>query len=290
MTDINAGEQPQPTTRRSTAIALPIVGLIVLVAILWWGFGESLPYGSKTPELSVIADPAEPTPAVEVVAEPAPSVEPEPEPEPEQEPEPEIVPEPPAPPTLSEANGQLSSGLWTFSPSPLTATFVSAPNLIERLVAIIDNLRQGFVPYKLLPVGRPEASFSFIDDGLGVTINPKSFDRYDALAQLISDIDTDALVSAYTAFEVAANEAWDTLGYEAPKLESAVLVALEAIMLAPETDLDARLYKVEANWVYEDPALEALSPLEKQLMRMGPTNSERVKEKAREIRGALLDR
>ena len=288
MTDINSGEQPQPATRRSTAIALPIAGLIVLVAILWWGFGESLPYGSKTPEIPASAAPAEPLPEIEVVAEPTPSVEPEPEPEPE--PESEVVPELPAPPTLSEANGQLSSGLWTFSPNPLIATFVSAPNLIERLVAIIDNLRQGFVPYKLLPVGRPEASFSFVDDGLGVTINPKSFDRYDGLAQLISDFDTDALVSAYTAFEVAANEAWDTLGYETPKLEPAVLAALEAIMLAPETDLDARLYKEEANWIYEDPALEALSPLEKQLMRMGPTNAERVKEKAREIRGALLDR
>ena len=288
MTDINSEEHPQPTTRRSTAIALPIAGLLVLVAILWWGFGESLPYGSKTPEAPAIAAPAEPLPEVEAVAEPTPSVEPEPEPE--QEPEPEVLPELPAPPTLSEANGQLSSGLWTFSPSPVAATFVSAPNLIERVVAIIDNLRQGFVPYKLLPVGRPEAPFSFIDDGLGVTINPKSFDRYDGLAQLFSDIDTDALVNAYTAFEVATNEAWDALGYEAPKLESAVLVALEAIMLAPETDLDARLYKVEANWVYEDPALEALSPLEKQLMRMGPTNSERIKEKAREIRGALLDR
>ena len=286
MTDINSGDHPQPTTRRSMAIALPIAGLIVLVAILWWGFGESLPYGSKTPDLPVIVAPAEPSPEVEVVPEQTSPVEPEPE----QEPEPEFVPELPAPPTLSEANGQLSSGLWTFSPSPLAATFISAPNLIERLVAIIDNLRQGFVPYKLLPVGRPEASFSFIDDGLAVTINPKSFDRYDGLAQLISDIDTDALVGAYTAFEVAANEAWDILGYETPKLKPAVLVALEAIMLAPETVLDARLYKVEANWVYEDPALEALSPLEKQLMRMGPTNSERVKEKAREIRGALLDR
>ena len=288
MTDINSGEQPQPTTRRSRAIALPIAGLLVLVAILWWGFGESLPYGSKTPETPAIAAPAEPLPEIEVVVEPTSSVEPEPEPE--QEPEPEVLSELPAPPTLTEANGQLSSGLWTFSPSPVAATFVSAPNLIERLIAIIDNLRQGFVPYKLLPVGRPEASFSFIDDGLGVTINPKSFDRYDGLAQLISDIDTEALVSAYTAFELAANEAWDTLGYETPKLESAVLAALETVILAPETDLDARLYKVEANWVYEDPALEALSPLEKQLMRMGPINAERVKEKAREIRGALLDR
>ena len=61
-------------------------------------------------------------------------------------------------------------------------------------------------------------------------------------------------------------------------------------MLAPETDVEARLYKVEANWIYEDPVLEALSPLQKQLMRMGPANGERVKEKAREIRGALLDR
>jgi len=42
------------------------------------------------------------------------------------------------------------------------------------------------------------------------------------------------------------------------------------------------------NYKFADPSLEALSPLQKQLVRMGPTNTKRVQDKAKEIRGALL--
>lgn len=284
---------PQRANRRSPlTIALPIFGLLLLVGILWWGFGEKLPYGSKSP--------AEPVTPVATAPIPEPEPEPAPEPEPERldafaaEPEvieePEAVPEPAAPPTLAEANALLANSVEAMSPSPLAVTFAAAPNVIERVVAIIDNLRQGFVPYKLLPVGRPEAPFAFRDDGLAVTMDPTGFSRYDGLSRHISELNSESIVSAFTTFESAVNEAWNALGYEDPNLEGAVLTSLEAIMLAPETPIEARLYKVEANWVYEDPALEALSPLQKQLMRMGPDNAERVKEKARELRGALLDR
>ncbi len=72
--------------------------------------------------------------------------------------------------------------------------------------------------------------------------------------------------------------------------EDAALGALNMILLAPTTDLEARLYKDEANWRYEDDSLETLPALQKQLMRMGPANSAKIQDKARELRGALLDR
>jgi hypothetical protein len=280
---------PQRAKQRSPlTVALPIFGLLLLVGILWWGFSEELPYGSKSPAETV-------TP---VAAVPIPDPEPEPEPQPmvafEAQPqvaeEPKAVAESAAAPTLAEANALLANNVKAMSPSPLAVTFAAAPNLIERVVAIIDNLRQGFVPYKLLPIGRPQAPFAFRDDGLAVTMDPTGFSRYDGLSRHISELNTESIVSAFTTFESAVNAAWNTLGYEDPNLEGALLTSLEIIMLAPETPTEARLYKVEANWVYEDPSLEALSPLQKQLMRMGPDNAERVKEKARELRGALLDR
>ena len=207
MTEPNSAHEPQPANKRAAAIAIPIAGLLVLVAILWWGFGESLPYGSETAETPIIAQTPEPPPAPEPAVEPPPSEETKPEIVQELE----MPPEPPSPPTLAEANEQLASGAIQVTASPLAATFISAPTLIERLVAIIDNLRQGFVPYKLLPVGRPEVAFSFVDDGLGVTMNPTGFARYDGLTQLISEIDTDTLVNTFTSVETATNEARDVL-------------------------------------------------------------------------------
>ena len=287
MTDPNLDQQ-RAKKPSSLTVALPIFGLLLLVGILWWGFSEELPYGSKSPAETV-------TPVATVpIPEPAPESPPEPtiafEAEPQVAEEPEAAPEPAPPLTLAEANALLANNVEAMSPSPLAVTFAAAPNLIERVVAIIDNLRQGFVPYKLLPIGRPQAPFAFRDDGLAVTMDPAGFSRYDGLSRHISELNTESIVSAFTNFESAVTGAWNAFGYEDSNLEGALLTALEAIMLAPESPTEARLYKVEANWVYEDPSLEALSPLQKQLMRMGPDNAERVKEKARELRGALLDR
>ena len=61
-------------------------------------------------------------------------------------------------------------------------------------------------------------------------------------------------------------------------------------MLTPATNVEARLIKDESNWIYEDEALESLSALQKQIMRMGPENADKIQAKARELRGALMDR
>ena len=58
----------------------------------------------------------------------------------------------------------------------------------------------------------------------------------------------------------------------------------------PELDLgEARLIRKEAVWIFEDPAIEGLAPIQKQVLRMGPANAEVVKAKAAEARGLWLD-
>ena len=142
----------------------------------------------------------------------------------------------------------------------------------------------------------PELRFSalnvakeFQDNGLAVTLNPEGFARYDGLANAIAALDVPAMISLYEWLSPAVTEAWSMLGYTNTTFEEAALTALGMIMLAPDTNLEARLIKVEANWVYEDEALESLPPIQKQIMRMGPDNAEKLQAKARELRGALLD-
>ena len=47
------------------------------------------------------------------------------------------------------------------------------------------------------------------------------------------------------------------------------------------------LVQPSVRFAYEDEQLEGLEPAQKQLMRMGPDNTHRVKEKLREIQRAL---
>ena len=169
------------------------------------------------------------------------------------------------------------------------AQFVAGDYVVERAVAIIDALRRGEVPYKLLPVGKPSTPFPISDNGLRVTLDTAGFSRYDGFAQWVGGLDTTALVSLLNDYEMIATQALTRMGVSDFDIRSAVLAATTQILSTPQVAVDAELMRREANWVYMDPELEALSSLQKQVLRMGPENADIVQQKARDIRGALLD-
>ena len=267
---------------------LPAGGLVIIVGLVVWGFGEEFPYSSKPPEeIAPVVETSAPASTIDappqvadvdiVVAEPETMLEPDPEP---------LAPAL----TLAESDATLKTDIDLLKGGRLAQQFVTAPNALERMAAIVDNLRQGSMPYKILPFSRPKAAFPFQDDGLKVTLDPAGFARYDALATAIDGIDSDAVAALYSRYQLALEEAWAMLGYSDVTLDDALMTALGQILLAPSSSLDARLIRKEAVWIYEDETLEALPAVQKQLMRMGPENAEKIQNKVRDIRGALLDR
>ena len=70
----------------------------------------------------------------------------------------------------------------------------------------------------------------------------------------------------------------------------AVVMTLDLVIATPEIDLsEARLIRKEAVWIFEDPAIEGLAPIQKQVLRMGPENAKIFKAKAAEARSLWLD-
>ena len=68
------------------------------------------------------------------------------------------------------------------------------------------------------------------------------------------------------------------------------MMTLDFVIATPQIDLsEARLIRKEAVWIFEDPTIEGLAPIQKQVLRMGPANAEVVKAKAAEARGLWLD-
>ena len=155
-------------------------------------------------------------------------------------------------------------------------------------MAIVDALRRGEVPYKLLPVGKPASAFPISDDGLRVTMDPAGFARYDAFANWVNSLDVDGIIAAFNDYESLATAALANMGVNDFDIRGAALAATTQILATPSVPEGAELMRKEANWVYMDPELESLSALQKQILRMGPENAELVQQKARELRGALL--
>ena len=254
--------------------------LATLVFILMTG-----DYGEPTlpEELVMVQPPVEPAPApIEAEVPAAPIAAPVAT---------EVQPKTPPAPVVTEETGDryARESIDAVNGGKALAQFVAGDYVVERAVAIIDALRRGEVPYKLLPVGKPSTTFPISDDGLRVTLDAAGFDRYDGFAQWVGGLDTTALVSLLNDYEMIATQALTRMGVSDFDIRSAVLAATTQILSTPQVAVDAELMRREANWVYIDPELEALSSLQKQVLRMGPENADIIQQKARNIRGVLLD-
>ena len=266
------------------AISAAQAGLIVVLLLVIAG-GVVLLTGIWPPEekpASVVTTPPPaplPAPVVDEIEEPTPEPPPAPT-EPIEEPL----------PRLEESDDAVRDALGDIPLGTAGQQFLMPGNIIERSASLIYLMAQGDVPYKLLPVSRPKATFPISDDGTQVITDPAGFERYDALTQWLESLELKPLLSSLEWFIPLFREAWSYYGEDPAAFDMAVVMTLDLVIATPEVDLsEARLIRKEAVWIFEDPAIEGLAPIQKQVLRMGPQNAEVVKAKAAEARGLWLD-
>ncbi len=201
---------------------------------------------------------------------------------------------PPAPveeplPRLEESDDAVRDALGDIPLGTTGQQYLTPSNIIERSASVVYLMAQGDVPYKLLPVSRPRAAFPFSDDGTQVVADPAGFERYDSLTKWLGSLDLASLLSSLEWFIPLFREAWSYYGEDPAAFDMAVVITLDLLIATPEVDLsEARLIRKEAVWIFEDPAIEGLAPIQKLVLRMGPENAEILKAKAAEVRGLWL--
>jgi len=257
-------------------LLLVIAGGVVLLTGIWPPEEES-----TAPPVTTAPPAAPPAPEITEFEEPVVVEPPPPPPAPVEEPL----------PRLEESDDAVRDAVGDIPLGTAGQQYLVPPgNIIERSASLIYLMAQGDVPYKLLPVSRPKAAFPISDDGTQVVTDPAGFERYDALTQWLQSLDLESILSSLEWFIPLFREAWSYYGEDPAAFDMAVVMTLDLVIAAPEVDLsEARLIRKEAVWVFEDPAIEGLAPIQKQVLRMGPENAEIVKAKATEARGLWLD-
>ena len=123
--------------------------------------------------------------------------------------------------------------------------------------------------------------------GEAVTIDPRSYARYDGLADTLESMDPANLARLYSLLKPRMRDAYRELGHPEGDIDAAVERALVHLLETPAPDGEITLDRQGVPYTYRDPALERLSPAQKQLLRMGPRNVRIVKDRLREIAGQL---
>ncbi len=207
---------------------------------------------------------------------------PPPAPAAEQAAAPEVTAEGPAP-----APGTTQALLEAVSKDGLLRKLLAEGDVVRRWAVVAANLALGESPRRELASAAPAGKFSVETAGGRTAIAPASYARYDAFADAVASIDSSALASAWRALHPALQTAYRALGYPYPSIDAAMLRALHRIEQAPVRDGPVYVESDGHVYAFADEKLEALGPVEKHLLRMGPRNARILQAKAREIEGAL---
>ena len=190
-------------------------------------------------------------------------------------------------PPLTESDTSVRQLVAGLSTHPRFASWLVPNNLIDRFVAIVDNIAEGRRPTSHLRVVAPSEPFRVIQNGSSVAIDPRSYERYDVIADVVVSVDAQGAAKLYTMLKPLLDEASRQLGYPDRRFDDTVAQAIQHLLDTPVPSADVPVVQDEAVYLYADPELEARSAIEKQLMRMGPRNVRMIQDKLRELVRAL---
>jgi hypothetical protein len=184
-------------------------------------------------------------------------------------------------PALDASDDFVRALVRQLSQKPEWAAWLASGNLVRSFVVSVDKIAVGSSPAKELKPAAPTGRFATLGSGRTLRIDPASYDRYNALANVVDAIDSDGAARAYRRLRPLMQQAFEELGYVNLSFDDRLARALGRLVDVPVPDGDVMLRATSVTFQFADPELEELSPAQKHMLRMGPHNMRLVQSKLR---------
>lgn len=169
----------------------------------------------------------------------------------------------------------------------LPGSWLKNDYLISRVSTLLTSASLGELPRRQLIFLAPKVGFKVFQDGKKIYVNPENYRRFDSLVESIESIPVGKLARLIRDLDPLLRFSLRKLGIpQSP--ESVLLQALDRVIGVPEVPPKVELVRSVVVFKFADPDLERLTELEKQLVRMGPSNLEKLRSFARKLRVLYL--
>ena len=190
-------------------------------------------------------------------------------------------------PPMEGMDAFLRSLLAGLSSRPELANWLATDDLIGQLASAIDQAAVGGSPARDFKVIKPAGSFSASGPRNQRFIDTSSYRRYDGLVQTVTSIDATRVAVLYKTIRPRLNEAYRRMGNPAGDVDRAMAQVLDILLDTPIVKDPIPIVADEGAWIFADEDLESRPPAQKQLLRMGSSNVERVQAWLRALQAAL---
>jgi hypothetical protein len=231
----------------------------------------------------------EPTPvvAIEPQAEiKAKDVAPKPELEPKSKPE--LGPNPTLP-SLDNSDDFLRDRMLLVKHKSELQEWLNTDDLVRRSASYLDGLARGNTLSKVFPLTAPEGSFAMHKDGDVIWLNAGNYERYNSTVAVLSSFEMKSLPQIFHFIRPLLETAFAEMGYRPRQMDGIILQSIDNILATPIIVEPIRLTRDSVAYKFADPELEALLPIQKQLLRTGPENTQRLQQQALLLKEALMN-
>jgi hypothetical protein len=184
-------------------------------------------------------------------------------------------------PQLDASDDFVRALVRQLSQKPEWAAWLASGDLVRSFVVSVDKIAVGSSPAKELKPAAPLGKFQTLGSGRTLRVDPAGYDRYNALANVVDAIDPEGAARAYRRLRPLMQQAFDELGYVNLSFDDRLARALGRLVDVPVQEGDVMLKATSVTFEYADPELEALSPAQKHMLRMGPHNMRLIQTKLR---------
>jgi len=268
-----------------TLAIIAVLSLIGVLFLVYLGLTFEPPQTTRTVEIDrpvprPVTPVTTPAPTDPVEAEPIDVRELQPEPVQELTPSQADTDEPAAEPLppLNDSDGAVLTRLAGLEMGASLLRMLAPDDIIRKFVVFTYNVAQGELPQVDYPLRDVEGDLVVqeIDDNL-YQMQPATHRRFDNLVDTLVALEPQQAMAVYRAPRPLFQEAYAELGLGSNNFDEVLVQAIDRIMNAETATGPFQLIKPSVMYVYAEGRIEDMSPVAKQLLRLGPENTEKLK-------------
>lgn len=178
-------------------------------------------------------------------------------------------------PPLDASDTFIRDLVSALSKNPSLARLVATPGIVRATALGVMQIGDGRTPVDWLRVLRPATRLQ-IDGRDAGAVTAASYERWDAIAEAIASVSPADAAQLYVNVKPLIDEAYVGLGQPDGDFDRAIARAIAVLEATPDPTASPTLLRRPGYFEHEDPALQALRPVQKQLLLLGPTARHRL--------------
>jgi len=208
----------------------------------------------------------------------------------EEAPEEVEVTEPVAPtevvqlPSLNNSDEFVFEGLRALNNGAALIRVLADEQLVRSIVVFVENISRGGFPQTGLPYKGVDEEMPVrnLDENLFV-MDPSAHARFDQIVDTFVAVDTQQALMLYRTLQPLFQQAYAEIGYRNVDFSETLRSAINVVLRAPNVEGPYQLVKPSVMYLYADANIENMEEVHKQLIRIGPENTQKLKDKLRQF-------